>query len=368
MNALALAEPTATNERCSLPWGPMSRVTWLQHRFLILGALGLFGVMAAYVLLLGAPLHVLFSQYMSNGCLTPNAANVGVCVGLESRIGESTFGVTIVDIALHVLPVVLGTFIGAPLIAREFESGTYRFTWTQGMPRALWFALKFTLLAVPITAGTCVLGLLASSYSGPFNTIGFSSAWQPGEFDVTVLTLAAWTLFGLALGTFVGSLIKHTVSAMALTGAVISGLLIATFWKLEYLLLSIGPKAMKTVRPGGGFGALNSASNATGITSGPYGAKNLHEPAGSWLVNGWYTGAKGVVLNSSQSQKLVDNMYSTSFPKNPAAWLTQHHVAYWVSYQPASRFWMFQGVEAAVLVGLAFVLTSGTASLIRRRA
>jgi hypothetical protein len=67
-------------------------------------------------------------------------------------------------------------------------------------------------------------------------------------------------------------------------------------------------------------------------------------------------------------RKLVDKMYSANLSKSPAVWLAQHHDAYWVSYQPANRFWMFQSVEAVILVGLALVLAWGTASLIRRRA
>ncbi len=346
MNAVALAEPTSMNKRGVLPWRPMTRVTWLQHRFMVLGTLGLFGCLAAYILFVGPPLHALYSQYVSQGCPTPDSANVGACVGFESQIQHSAITMTFIDI----------------------ESGTYPFTWTQGMPRTVWFALKCTLLAVVITAGTCVLGLLASSYSGPFNALGLLSRWQSGEFDVTVLTLSAWTLFGLALGTFVGSLIKRTVSAMAVTGAVIGGLLIATFWKLDYLLLSIGTKAMRTTPSGSGFGALNTAANSGSFGNGRYGAKVFHEPVGSWVVNGWYTGVKGAVLDSLQVRKLVDKMYSANLSKSPAVWLAQHHDAYWVSYQPANRFWMFQSVEAVILVGLALVLALGTASLIRRRA
>ena len=30
------------------------------------------------------------------------------------------------------LPGLLGVFVGAPVVARELESGTYRFAWTQG--------------------------------------------------------------------------------------------------------------------------------------------------------------------------------------------------------------------------------------------
>ena len=91
----------------------MTRVTWLQHRFMVLGTLGLFGCLAAYILFVGPPLHALYSQYVSQGCPTPNSANVGACVGLESQIQHSAITITFIDIALHVLPVVLGMFVGA---------------------------------------------------------------------------------------------------------------------------------------------------------------------------------------------------------------------------------------------------------------
>jgi hypothetical protein len=50
-------------------------------------------------------------------------------------------------------------------------------------------------------------------------------------------------------------------------------------------------------------------------------------PVGSWVVNGWYTGAKGVVLNSLQVRKLVDKMYSSNRSKSPVVRLAQHHDA-----------------------------------------
>jgi hypothetical protein len=52
----------------------------------------------------------------------------------------------------------------------------------------------------------------------------------------------------------------------------------------------------------------------------------------------------------------------------PSHWLSDHHYIYWVSYQPASRFWIFQVIAAAILVVLAALLVFATVRLVRRRA
>jgi hypothetical protein len=53
---------------------------------------------------------------------------------------------------------------------------------------------------------------------------------------------------------------------------------------------------------------------------------------------------------------------------DPTRWLSLHHDAFWMSYQPASRFWIFQGVEAVVLIGLAVLFSFATVRCIRGRA
>jgi len=39
-------------------------------------------------------------------------------------------------------------FIGAPLLAREFEHGTFRLAWTQGISRRRWLLSKTLLLTL----------------------------------------------------------------------------------------------------------------------------------------------------------------------------------------------------------------------------
>ena len=52
---------------------------------------------------------------------------------------------------------------------------------------------------------------------------------------------------------------------------------------------------------------------------------------------------------------------------NPSAlqnWLAQQ----WTSYEPASRFWHFQLIEAGWLVALSAILIAASVWLVRRRA
>ena len=56
---------------------------------------------------------------------------------------------------------------------------------------------------------------------------------------------------------------------------------------------------------------------------------------------------------------------------NPSAlqnWLAQQHYTQWTSYEPASRFWHFQVIEAGWLVALSAILIAASVWLVRRRA
>jgi hypothetical protein len=45
---------------------------------------------------------------------------------------------------------------------------------------------------------------------------------------------------------------------------------------------------------------------------------------------------------------------------NQVAWLTSHHYSYWISYQPAGRYWWFQLAAGAGLIIVA-LLAGGVA-------
>jgi len=62
------------------------------------------------------------------------------------------------DAIILVVPALLGIFWGAPLVANELETGTYRLAWTQSVTRKRWLAAKLGLVGLWSMA---VAGLLS---------------------------------------------------------------------------------------------------------------------------------------------------------------------------------------------------------------
>jgi hypothetical protein len=92
-------------------------------------------------------------------------------------------------------------------------------------------------------------------------------------------------------------------------------------------------------------------------------------PAGSWLVESWFSTANGHRLTTSAAYNVTSRMYATKIGNSdPARWLAAHHLVYWVSYQPAARFWIFQLVALAILSSVSVLLAFATVRLIARRA
>ena len=114
------------------------------------------------------------------------------------------------------LPALAGLFVGAPLLARELEHGTYRFAWTQGVTRRRWLLSKTALLAV----GDRRRGgrrERSSSCGGARPSTRSRGGSAPSGFDIEGIVVPAYALFALALGVLAGLASRRTVAAMTAT-------------------------------------------------------------------------------------------------------------------------------------------------------
>src|SRR5580704_16650872 len=108
-------------------------------------------------------------------------------------------------ILLQVAPALIGAFVGAPVLARELETGTFRYAWTQGFGRWRWALAKLVLLAVVLAAAGAAFGMLVSWYFQPEFATGSQA---PGYvtsplvtlFGLRQVTFPAWTLAAFAIG------------------------------------------------------------------------------------------------------------------------------------------------------------------------
>src|SRR5665213_646298 len=351
-------------------WRSMLRVTWIQHRASLLIMIAIFGLVASFMIATGVSVHGEYAKYLSNKCsyFGNSPFNRVECSNFGASLLHSLNILTTVEIFMHVVPILIAMFIGAPLVAREFESGSYQFAWTQGTPRSSWLTMKLLFLGTMVVVLAIPLGLIASWYAQPFNAIGFVSHWQPGQFDVSAVTLSAICLTGLLSGVLIGALLKKIVSAIATAGLMVGGLVIGIFAYLDRAIFSIHTSASTWYPSDGNIGAVNRFAGAGGgLGSGPRGSW------GGWLVNIWYEGSNGVHLSVKEGLQVLNRLFSSSTkqvesPHYKLTWLSNHHYSFWISYQSANRFWIAQGVQATIILALGFILYRVAMTVIRRSA
>ena len=114
------------------------------------------------------------------------------------------------------------------MLARELETGTFRYAWTQGFGRWRWALAKLVALAVAVAAAAGALSVLLSWYYQPYlrraQRPGPSGSRSAGLFDLRGVAFAAWTLVAFAIGALAGMLIRRVVPAIVATLAVYTGL------------------------------------------------------------------------------------------------------------------------------------------------
>lgn len=365
MTALTSGAQQASRWRRPLPASvtSMAWVVWRQHRSALtwLGALLL--ALGATMLGLGIKLHQLYAAEIRHGCLGSSAWS-HACRPLQNTIDfgwPQTYS-NLVMLAMQAVPVIIGVFLGAPLLAREYASGTVRFAWTQGIGRTRWAVATLGLLGAAVAVVTSLLGLLTQWSVQPVaaQTSRFADRWEPGFFDCSVLTAATSALVAFAIGVLVGALIRRVVAAIAVAAACTITVAYLAYNRMHYWLLGQGLRLTRDM-------ALGVNANFAIPRAGPI---NIHEtvrpsvpgPAGAWLDQGWYTGADGRRLSDDAVNALLARHAGTG-----PGWLTRLHDTFWVTYQPGSRYWLFQLILAGGTLLAAVALAAATVVLIRHR-
>jgi hypothetical protein len=83
---------------------------------------------------------------------------------------------------------------GAPLVAQEFEAGTFRLAWTQGVTGTGWLAFKLGVGALPSVVVTGLLSLMVTWWSSPIDTVS-ANHFDPLLFGARDLTPVGYALF-----------------------------------------------------------------------------------------------------------------------------------------------------------------------------
>ena len=347
----------------------MIRLTWRQFR--IQAAIGIAGlvIVAIVVLITGPQLVHLYNTTVATckaqgDCQTATAAFLAKDAFLKNGLTALLF----------VVPALIGIFWGAPLIARELETGTFRLAWTQSVPRTRWLAVKLAVIGLSSIAVAGLLSLMVTWWFHPIDRVN-ANQFVATVFEVRNIAPIGYAAFAFALAVTAGVLIRRTVPAMATTiVGFVAARLAFTHWIRPHLLA-----AAHAVTP------LSSASNI-GFQGDPssgavtFIATNPHTP------NAWTISSR-IVDNAGRTptkqtlhtflQRICPNIGAppksggtgrpspTTFQDCIAHLSAKFHLA--VTYQPASRYWTFQWLEMAIFLAAALILAGICFWSVRRR-
>lgn len=323
----------------------MMWLVWRQHRKQLLVALIGLAALALVLIPSGRSAHKEAQAYVK--CLDGlgNADFVSPERGDSCEALADTFGAThetwaYAGILLLFLPLLIGLFWGAPLVAREVEQGTHRLVWTQGISRRRWVLTKFGFVGAVVLLLAALYAALITWWMEPLNDT-ITPRFTLIFFDQQGVVPVAYTLFAVALGVFAGTMLRKVIPAMAVT-------VVAFVAARITVALAVRPNIQEPL-------------TRTALVSG--GEPVLPNPAlGNWIQ------AADIYDASGKLRSTGNTGYCTPRPDGPGTCGEYGAGAYnsW-TYQPGSRFWLFQWVEVSLFAAVSVLLMYLALRQVRRR-
>ncbi len=301
----------------------MSWLLWRQHRAQVAWVAGLLALFALAVVVTGVHMADLYAGARQD------CAPGGPC--LLDHLFDG-YGAIVDTVHLTLLvPLALGAFVAAPLIAREVDQNTHALVWTQSVTRRRWLVTKVAAVVAGAVVLTAVVTALVTWWSGTTNSLD-GDRFHGAQFDTQNLLPVAFTLFAVGLGLAAGAALRRTLPAVVATvfGYVAVRMLVGVFVRPHWLA------------------PVTATSGSAG---------EVRVPKGSWIVS--------VKLLDPRGQSLSGRIRVPGSCADAAAGATRpgldrcmdqlgYHTV--TTYHPASHYWPFQLAESSLFTLLAVAL------------
>src|SRR3954462_8510990 len=137
----------------------MTRFAWLQARTQTLTVLGILAVLVGVAAVTGVHMSHLYASLVAH---CEARGNCDIAIG--DFLTHQSFLQSALDLLLLLFPAIIGTFWGAPLVARELETGTHRLAWTQSVTGTRWLAPKLPRTGAPAVLATGAVSLVVTRW------------------------------------------------------------------------------------------------------------------------------------------------------------------------------------------------------------
>ncbi|MFF5633512.1 ABC transporter permease [Streptomyces sp. NPDC012825] len=239
------------------------------------------------------------------------------------------------SVGMVAFPFLVGVFVAGPLIAREFESGTYRLSLTQSVSPAAWLRAKL-LTTTAVTVGTTLV--LTAVYLIGWGRV--SGTWQfhwadRGPYETTGTVLVSYVLLAVAVGALVGQSVRRTLPAMAVTGGLV-GVVMLVLGSLRWDFLSVRTITGPAVADAS---VLSVSGDSLLVEQGLIGVSGKRLP-------GWFCSPDAPAEHCRPGEDVT---------------------AQYADYHPASHFWPTQLIETGILLALAALAAYAAFRVLRAR-
>jgi ABC-type transport system involved in multi-copper enzyme maturation permease subunit len=215
---------------------------------------------------------------------------------------------------LLLLPGLIGAVVGATVLGRELEMGTWRLAWSQTVPRTRWLIMQLAVVGGGLIVLGAAMTLVITWYRAPMDRL--TGHFVHNAYDYEGLVLTAYILFAFGLAVLFGQLLRRAIPAMlAALVPWIAIRLVVEFALRPHFMTPL--KLTRTIS----YNCPHHVCGGNGIVNVP--------PT---------TGHIGALLVGSGPY-----------------------------YQPASRFWEFQSIEAGIFVALTLAVLGAAVWLVQRR-
>jgi hypothetical protein len=316
----------------------MIRFTWLRFRAQAAVALGALVVLAVVLAVTGSHLVHAYDTTVA-ACKLP-----GDCAAARNAFpsnGDLSLQ-NLLNALVVAVPGLIGMFWGAPLVAREFETGTFCLAWTQGITRTRWLAIKIGVIGALSMVVAGLLSLMVTWWSSPIQKVTMNRV-APGFIHASGIAPVGYAAFGFILGVTAGVLIRRTLPALALTLAIFYA--ITQFgmpWAQPHLIAPVQTTS-----------ALNVASlTATAVSSDRLYLQTQPNIPGAWILSSQIITPTGRPASTEPATQACASGNASACD----AYIASLHLRQTVTYEPASSYWPTQWYETAILLAVAIIL------------
>ena len=303
----------------------MTWLSWRQQRTETIVAAALLALLAVVFVPEGIHIADYFVSHHVARCVDSQTQACSLVIG-NFALSAGTLGALFDSGWLNLVPGLIGVALAVPLLL-DLENGTIRLAWTQSVTRRRWLASKlgFAVGTVLLVAGC--LTLLLTWYQRPFAQV--YGRWDHFDFEWIVPFGYALFAFGLALA--IGVLLRRSAVALVVAfGIYVVGRIFVESWLRKRFIAPV---------------------SATLRSQNP----NLHN---AWVISEQPSNRAGHPFNGTPGVfQHCAKVGAKGFKILDPRCMERHGAGFThVVYQPASRFWEFQGIETALFGGVALLL------------